>query len=394
MPTGTFYGDGGITQRDQSLTGTGAPSQPNTLSGPAPLGGQTMAMGSQTTPNYGYGAQPPTQQLNPNIGKWAMDAARTSMSNQLAQQAVGPASTNLSGPHSLLESYYGPQNAIIGNQLARQYAGLGEVGVRADYNAGLLNRDTDLARAGLALDKKGVGLDRAALGVDTGLTNAQLGNLGRLKAILGKQYGLEGENFDTQLSQLGIDEAKLKDMAKRQVFDLRSNLTARGAFNTEANKRGTGRIDRDLIYGLGGIANQRRSADIAHRGNVLGLDEKGIGLDNQGLNLRARLANNGIDADRLNLALDRIGLSEQEVTNRLTDGLANIGFDSRDAINGFLDSMQGILVGVSADQATRMVQDLAGLVNLPPDILAAMLGVQYTATPTAPSGSADPTRNL
>ncbi len=390
MPTGSFFGDTGLTPDSRaggSITGPGPASQPR---GPS----LSDTWGAPVSPGYqgGQGSTAPGfSSLNPNIGKWAINAA----SSQLAQQAIGPQpATDLSGARSILDTFYGPSTALAQNQLARQLSGLGTVPVNADYNAGLLNRDTDLARAGIALDKKGVGLDRERLGVDTSLTSGQLANLDRLRGILAKQYGLEGENFDVQLANLGIDEAKLKDMASRQIFDLRSNLTARGAFNTVANERGTGRINTDLNFGLDQLSNQRKLTDIAHRGNVLGLDEKGIGYDNQGLSLRARLANNGIDSRQLDLTLERLGLSEQQVENNLRDGLANIGFESEAQINGFLDSIQGLLVGVSADQYTQILNDLSGLMNLPPEVIAGLIGAPTQAPTTAPSGSADPTRNL
>ncbi len=399
MPVGTWFGQSGGGSRDRegnyagSLTGPGPTSQPRASSR---LADQANTWGPPISPGYQGGQGSPSAGLNPNIGSWALGAAKTA-SNQLAQQAVGPqpsaSSLNpFTGARSLLETNAGPQTELIGNMLARQLSGMGEVPVRADYNAGLLTRDTDLARRGFGLDRANVGLDRASLGVDTNLTKGQLANLDRLRGILGKQYGLEGEALTNQLAQLGIDEAKLKDMAKRQTFDLRSNLTARGAFNTVANDRGTGRINRDLIYGLGGINNQRTAADIQHRGNVLGLDEKGIGYDNQGLNLRARLANNGIDSSRLDNTLARIGLSEEQVTNQLTDGLANIGFEGEAAVNGFLDSIQGILVGVDADQRTGILNSLVQLTGIPAEVLSEMLGVPVSGPDLGAYPAAQPAR--
>lgn len=409
MPVGSFFSDpaptrtrstaGGSSFGDQ-LTGPGPASQPrstgNTLLGPAPLGGQTMPMGSQTTPNYGYGAQPTQTRLNPNIGSWAMDAARTqlSSSNQLAQQAVGT-TPSLAGYRSLLDTFYGPQSQLLGQTLARQQDQYGLIPIEADYRRGALERDTDLSRRGLDLDRANVGLDRQALGIEAGATRGNIANLDKLRAILGKQFGLEGEDLNNKLKQLGIDEAKLKDMAGRQKFDLRSNLTARGAFNTVANDRGTGRIDRDLIYGLGGIANQRTAADIAHRGNVLGLQEKGIGYNNQGIALGARLANIGVDNARLDNALSRIGLNEEGLGNALTDGLRAIGLDEYTSLNSLLDAIGG--TNVQQAELSRTILDaLIGYSGLPPDVAEALIAgwTRGSATPTAPTGSADPTRNL
>lgn len=377
MPVGSFQWGGGLSgglnpdnRAGGSLTGPGPASQPSNTWGP-PI-----------SPSF---QSPTNQPLNPNIGKWAMDSART-VSNQLAQQAVGP-SNSLAGARSILDTFYGPQSQLLNDTLARQQAQLGQVGVQADYSSDLLRRDADLSQRGLDLDKKAVGLDSKTLAIDKALTSGQLANLDRLVGILGKQYGLEGESYATILNQLGIDEAKLKDMAKRQTFDLRSNLTARGAFNTEANKRGTGRINRDLIYGLGGINNQRRSADIQHRGNVLGLDEKGIGLDNQRLGLNARLANIGVDSEKLGLALERIGLSEEGLANQLQDGLHQIGLDAQISIDSLLDAIGGTNVQ-QAELARTILEQVIGYSGLPPEVLAELMaGLGLSGkTPTAPPG--------
>lgn len=377
---GSFGGRGGGFGGG-GLTGPGPASQPkSTYPGPSPI------------PNYSRTADYPSNnstalRLNPNIGRWAVDAAQGA-ATKLAQQATTTGVGNpLSGARSMLESYYGPQTELMGNMLARQLTGMGTVPERAKLSAGMLTRDTDLAQRGFGLDRQAVGLDRQRLGLDNTSVQGQLANLDRLRGLLGKQFGLAGEELDVQLANLGIDEAKLRDMAERQTFDLRSNLTARGAMGTVAQPRGTGRIDRDLGYGLGQIGNARRSADIQHRGTTLGLQEKGIGYDNQGLNLRSRLASNGVDSKALDLTLSRIGLSEEQVNNSLTDGLAKIGFEGEAAINGFLDSIQGALVGVGAEQRMTILNSLVELTGLPAAVLAGMIGLPAPTLTSIPQGT-------
>ena len=356
-----------------SLTGPGPSSQPksNTMSadtwGPPISPGYQGGQGSPVSFTSGQGIGRPT----PNVASWLQQAGaatRSTASSMLAQQAVGgtPSTTSLAAPTALANAFYGPQSTLLDQQLARQYDQLGMIQPDIDYRTGALQRDTALAREGLDID-------RARVGVDTKLTTGQQANLDRLRAILGKQYGLQGEALDNTLAQLGIDEAKLRDMAKRQTFDLRSNLTARGAFSTIANERGTGRINRDLVYGLGGINNQRTAADIAHRGNILGLDEKGIGYDNQELGLQARLANNGLD-------LQQIGLNEEKLTNSLNDGLRQIGLEGMVSINGLLDAIGGTNAQ-QAQLATTILGQILGYAELPPDALAqlaAAMGLNIT----------------
>jgi hypothetical protein len=363
-----------------SLTGPGPSSQPQT----------SWATGSQTGSNWGTPSPPPlSTQSSPMPVRQQVEKnaiGNTTFSNALAQQAVGGSgmyssgyagyNSPLMGPSALATAFYGPQSELLNQQRARQYDQLGLIQPDVDYRKGALQRDTDLARRGLDIDK-------ARVGIDTGLTKTQQANLDRLRGILGKRYGLEGEDLANKLAQLGIDEAKLRDMAKRQTFDLRSNLTARGAFNTIANERGTGRINRDLMYGLGGINNQRTAYDIAHRSNVLGLDEQGIGYDNQGAALAARLANNGLD-------LQKIGLDAEKLTNNLNDGLRQIGLEGMVSINGLLDAIGGTNAQ-QAQLATNILTQVLGFADLPPDALAqlaAALGISLTPKPQTDAGSA------
>lgn len=370
-----------------SLTGPGPASQPSSaLVGPTPVGGQSLP-GTTTS-----GSSLPNRALNPNIGRWALDAVRTQSSqptsNALAQQAVGP--NPLSGARSLLDSFYGPQLSLLDQTLARQGDQLGMVGVNADYDRGALRRDAALDTQRLGLQRNDIGLDRESLGVDANQTRGQLANLDRLRGILAKQFGLNREDLDVRLAQLGIDENQLKDMAGRQKFDLRSNLTSRGAFNTVANDRGTGRIDRDLLYGLAGINTQRRQADINFRGTDLGLQEKGIGYDNQGLSLNARLQNIGIDNRRLDNALAKVGLDEQALGNALQDGLRNIGLAEYMDINGLLDAIGGTNVQ-QGELARTILEQLIPYSNLPPDVLAALMaGMGVAPGQRAPSTYAGP----
>ena len=373
-------GGGGSTWANRgsgSLTGPGPTSQPKSSWPTGSDGASTGfsegldARDRTVAQMSGQGIGRPT----PNVASWLQQAGaatRSAASSMLAQQAVGgiPSPTSLLAPTALANAFYGPQQTLLDQQLARQYDQLGMIQPDIDYRKGALQRDTDLAREGLDID-------RARVGVDTKLTTGQQANLDRLRAILGKQYGLQGEALDNTLAQLGIDEAKLRDMAKRQTFDLRSNLTARGAFSTIANERGTGRIDRDLVYGLGGINNQRTAADIANRGNLLGLDEKGIGYDNQELGLQARLANNGLD-------LQQIGLNEEKLTNSLNDGLRQIGLEGMVSINGLLDAIGGTNAQ-QAQLATTILGQILGYADLPPETLAqlaAAMGISLDTTPT------------
>lgn len=362
MPTGSFTGSPDTYERQgtTSLTGSGAPSQPRYTGtwdvGPTGTwGGATGGpMSTATAGGSGY-TSPAT---SPGAGQFSSPQGPSAYApgpiSQYPNSIYGPLSP-ASMANQLANTMYGPQQQILADQLARQQSQLGMVGMDADYKTNALYRDNDLAKQLLGLDKQG-------LGIDQGLTKTQLANLEKLRGILGQQRDLAG---DTKT----LNTAEAKDIAQRKTFDLRSALTARGAYNTVANERGSGRINRDLLYQLGGINDQ-------YRGTMMGLDEKGIGYDNQQAQLNARLANIGLDYQRL-------GISEQQLANSLSDGLQQIGLSSQTSINALMDAMSGTNMQ-SAQLAGTILNEIINLSGLPPDVIAnlqaAMGTSQYTAT--------------
>ena len=357
-----------------SITGPGQGSQPKSSSGSL---GNDYYFGSSGSswPIEGGGTGQPTKPpsymdvrvpagtmptvSNPNIG---FDAT-------IPRSAYGTA--GLGGAQSIVDGMYGPQQQILQDQLARQRSQLGMIGVEADYQSANAQRDYSLALQGL-------GLDRQALGVESGLNKTQLANLGKLRGILTKQYGLQGEVLANQMAGFAISEKDMKDQAGRKQWDLRSDLTQRGAFNTVANERGTGRINRDLATGLAGLNVDRTGASLSYRNNVLGLDEKGIGYDNQQAGLQARLSGIGIDFSRL-------GLSEQQLANSLQDGLHQIGLNGQLSLNSLLDAIGGTNVQQS-QVASTMVQYLLSLGNYTPQQLALL----YPALGIKTGGGSNP----
>lgn len=344
MPTGTFASDltpdsrAGGSYSGGSLTGTGAPSQPRALTSTPTSVYTGQPYGGPTAGGSGYTASGSGQYASP-IGPSAYAPGSI---NQYPDSIYSPYSpSNLAAGYA--NTLYGPQQQILADQLARQQSQLGLIGVNADYQTNALNRDNALAQQLLGLDKQG-------LGIDKGLTNTQLKNLNKLRGILGQQRLLAGDVRD-------VNTAEAHDTAGRKTFDLRSALTSRGAFNTVANERGTGRINRDLIYQLAGINQQ-------YRGASLGLDEKGIGYDNQEASLNARLANIGLDYQRL-------GITGQQLSNALQDGLQQIGLNSQTSINQLLDAMGGTNMQ-QAQLAATILGEVANLSNLPPDVLKAL----------------------
>lgn len=410
MPTGSWFSSlSGTSRGSSSPTGTGAASQPKGFGGLA--GGDRQghstggAGGAPSTVDWGRtasstpNASAPAVQLRQQVDGWGGGQSQgfASWFNR-GQAAIPPPApySPLGGVRGLVDTMYGPQSQILADTLARQHDQMGMIGVDSEYRSDALRRDTalnqerlGLDREGVGLDRQGLNLDRQSLGINANQTRGELANLDKLRGILQKQYGINDEQLANQLAQLGIDEAKLRDMSKRELWDMRSNLTSRGAFNTIANERGTGRNARDLMYGLGTIGNQRGAADISHRSNRLGLDEKGIGLDNQQLGLTSRLANIGVDLDRIGLNDKRldlkergIGLSEQELANGLEDGLYQIGLQGQVSLNSLLDAIGGTNTQ-QAQLATTILQQMLQFSGLPPDVIAELM--RALAPPAPPT---------
>ena len=174
------------------------------------------------------------------------------------------------------ETYYGPQQVMT--EQARE--------INAT-RLGLLNFDTEYQQMAL---KRDAALQGRKQELERGLANGQLGNIEKLRALAKEQLA----NQQTDLSQQRV---KVKDMAKRSQWDLRSDLTKRGAFNTVANERGTGRINRDEAYSIQSLNNQGTQANISYM-------QGQVGYDNQALQLQNRLAGLGLDGEATAHALE------------------------------------------------------------------------------------------
>lgn len=367
MPTGAFLGDQ-LTPDSRaggsySMTGTGAPSQPKTVSGwdAQMQGAWPGTPAGSTGASAGSSTAAPTS-IQRGMGQFPLgQGPSATMPGSIAQyptSVTGFGVNGQGGVQSFVNTLYGPQQQLLADQLARQQQALGMIGVDADYKADALRRDNTLAQQSL-------GLDRQALGIDKSLINTQLSNLSRLRSILGQRRGLAGESKS-------LDAAKARDMAQRKTFDLRSDLTARGAFNTVANERGTGRVARDLMYELGGI-------NLQYRNTLLGLNEQGIGYDNQQAQLQSRLKGIGLDAAKLDL-------SEEQLENALADGLHTIGMGSFTSINGLLDAMAGTNTQ-QANLATQIMQEVISYSNLPPEVIAQITASLGMPAPTSSSST-------
>lgn len=384
------YQAAGWTADSNPTSGKGSSSQPSNLQNGPGSREYNPYQGGMPEPSSPYSSDPSTGKAAV-MGRQQADAGALGNTNfvpsnynalVLAQQQsmMGGGVNGLNGISSLVNTMYGPQQLALLQQAQRQQSLMdannpyGPLGQQAHAND-VLYRDSGIAHRLNDLDRQGLGLE-------SGLAKGQLSNLSKLRDILAKQRGLTREQLDNQLGQFKIDEAKLRDNSSRAQWDLRSDLTQRGALNTVATERGSGRINRDLMYGLGGINNQRTAADIQFRNSMLGLDEKGIGYDNQQAALTTKLSQIGLNEKAL-------GIKDEQIQNALADGLYNSGLGALTNVNSLMDAI-GSNNAQQSQLGLQILQQIIGYSNLPPAVIQqiqALLGqggaVNSVGVPTA-----------
>lgn len=328
MPVGGFFSNGGYSGS------TGGSRSPGGGSG----GGGSSSGNSWSMPEWSSPQQQPSPNpspLQPGHQPFKLGGADPSQYPDLykvfqVQQQQSEQDRSYQLANQIVNAQTGPQDLMLEDTLARQQLQLGMTETNVEYQKMAARRDADLARRKLELER--------------GLANGQLGNIEKLRALAGEQLANQKADFEQQ-------RVKAKDSAGRNQWDLRSQLTSRGAFSTIANERGTGRINRDLAYSLSAIDNATNAADIAYR-------QGQVGYDNQALQLRNRLAGIGLDAEG--------------VANALESGLEQIGLGGLMSINQLLDAMNGTH-SQRAALAGQVVQQAAALAGLPPGTLETIL---------------------
>lgn len=336
MPVGGFFASGGYTGS------TGGSRSPG--GGGAAVGttaGNSWSMPSWTQPVLAPASAPSPLQSSSR----PMQLAGQVSGSPLPMNGIGNANpTNYPGladtylrgqeygrAQDTAITYYGPQQKMINQSQAINKARLGLVGVNAEYQQMAARRDAGLAQRKLELER--------------GLVNGQLGNVEKLRALAKEQLA-------NQKADLANSRAKTIDQSKRSQWDLESDLTKRGAFNTVANERGTGRISRDLLYNLQSLNVQEQGADIGYRQGM-------VGYDNQSFALRNRIAGIGLDAEG--------------VANSLENALQQSGMSQFTDIFSLIEARNGLSSqeAVVADQILQMVGAMTGL---PSSILEQIFG--------------------
>ncbi|MFG0329841.1 MAG: hypothetical protein ACF8PN_08090 [Phycisphaerales bacterium] len=190
----------------------------------------------------------------------------------------------------------------------------------AQQGIGLDREDLARQRAGLDLDRAGLGLRREGIGVD--------------RNYIGQMMGLADRALDTTIG--GIDRNQATTLR-----NIASDFTSRGAWFAPFQ-----RLDRQDA--IADAEQARTEARYSREGRQygwdrdlanLGLDERGIGLDDQRLNLRYG------DLDtanrRLDLEAERLGLSRGDLERALNEGLTSLGLQNDVNLYQLIDGLAG-----------------------------------------------------
>ncbi len=96
----------------------------------------------------------------------------------------------------------------------------------------------------------------------------------------------------------------------------------------------------------------------------------------------------GVDSARLDNALARVGLNEEQLGNALEDGIHSIGIGAETNLNALLDAIGGTNVQ-QAELARTILEQTLSYANLPPDVLAALTAALGLGAPAAgnPNGA-------
>lgn len=232
-------------------------------------------------------------------------------------------------------AYYGPQSVMTDQAQELNANRLGLLNFDQEYQTMAMKRDSALARRKLELER--------------GLVNGQLGNVEKLKALAAEQLANQKADFANS-------RAKTRDTAKRQQWDLRSDLTQRGAFNTVANQRGTGRIARDELYNLQSLNVQEQGAEIGYRQGMVGYDNQTLGLQNQ---------------------LSGIGLNGEKLAYDLENALHNSGIGYFGNFYSLLEASQS-LNAQEAAIAGQVLQMVGGMAGMTPQMIEALIASMGT----------------
>ncbi len=344
------------------------------------------------TPNNAYPSSPTATPTQGGAGPTQYGGGKAqpgTMGNPQPSNPANPYATNIynrGGPTSGTNSPYdmgfalanilgGPDiyQALAKYQMLNLPDRTGE-GIGLQKNALNIGANADLARN--ALDLRALGLDRESLGFDL----SDIGIQGRgldvdqrqaqaLRDLLHQQQGFTNQGYDLASQLLGIQREGIGadfDQGKRAAV---SDATVRGAigapglqtdYNTLAGTRDRAIAGNETQLKQAGLSRDESLAGLENQLTNNWMDFDRIGLGREGLeNDKGRV---GLKGKALDLEAEKLGITADELRQKLNNGLAQLGLQGQINADQLLAKKAGAVGGVfdSVNEVMRLALQLGG----------------------------------
>lgn len=223
---------------------------------------------------------------------------------------------------------YGAQRGLMqeGNDIALQRLGLKEQGNQYDM---------DLARQQLGFVDEGLGIDRERVG--TG------------KAYLDKLRGFNTRNYAIAGQERGLADRGANLSYDRNLFNLNSDATARGAYGSQGAQLNRGWLgqERDISLGQNALGYDKATIDYEQTGAQLDKQGTDLDFDLRESELSAKDKKSTLDnrLKQMDLLAKDFGLQRQDLENQLKKGLAQLGMAEQGALAQIMDAMASNEIG-------------------------------------------------
>lgn len=214
---------------------------------------------------------------------------------------------------------------LVGSQYGGEYQGLyGQLNTgraRQGFNntwnqqqQGYAQNDYNLNMRGNALDSQNIGLQRESLGIDAGGAQRDTAYYQNLLGMMPQYRGLANDSYQNTLQKLIL-------AGETERRGINSDATGRGAWF--APMRGANIADSTRSQELGSQA-----AGTAYQGDLMGLQEKELGLGRnfggaQDSQAKIAIAQRGLDIDA-----QRLGITADRYKADLQKGLDQLGYQN------------------------------------------------------------------
>lgn len=209
-------------------------------------------------------------------------------------------------------------------------------------------------QSGYGFDTARLGLEQQALGVDRGAVGRQSSYYDKLFGVDTERYqrgvafnnqlkDFRSTDYGSTLHDLRAQASQVRNKAGREDRDMRRAQTAGGAFTSEGSHTAAKDIKDDRDYALTGIDIARKQATTSFKRDQAGYDntianltsdftETGLNHGEQQARLRDRMSTLDIESKKL-------GISGDELSSQLAQGLAKLKLDHTVSVGALLDAL-------------------------------------------------------